>query len=224
MTAAGLATLAVTWWVGPIDKAAATELPRVAPLVFAARGIVPIGYAAFAFALGVTVRMLVRRTVPAMAITLAIFVAGQIAMPMLVRPHLLPPARSTFEITESNLDGFHIGPDDTLEVWSGDAGPAGAWVLSSDTIDASGDAVDTISVSASSGPCVPPTGALDKERAREQITKCLAEIERLGYRQEATYHPASRFWPFQWLETGIYLALALGLAGLCFRRLRRPLS
>ena len=45
------------------------------PLLFGARGIVPIGYAAFAFALGVTVGMLVRRTVPAMAITLAVFVA-----------------------------------------------------------------------------------------------------------------------------------------------------
>ena len=49
--------------------------------MFDARGIVPLGYAAFAFALGVTVGMLIRRTVPAMAITLAVFVAVQIAMP-----------------------------------------------------------------------------------------------------------------------------------------------
>ena len=58
--------------------------------MFDARGIVPIGYAAFAFALGVTVGMLVRRTVPAMAITLAVFVAVQVAMPLLVRAHLMP--------------------------------------------------------------------------------------------------------------------------------------
>ena len=51
MTAAGLGSLAVTWWSSPIDKTA-TEFPRMAPLLFAARGIVPIGYAAFAFPSG----------------------------------------------------------------------------------------------------------------------------------------------------------------------------
>ena len=63
--------------------------------------------------------MLVRRTVPAMAITLAIFVAAQIAMPLLVRPHLLPPTRSTIEITESNMDGFHWDESgEVVQVWS----------------------------------------------------------------------------------------------------------
>jgi hypothetical protein len=219
MTAAGLGSLAVTWWSSPIDKAA-TELPRMAPLLFAARGIVPIGYAAFAFALGVTVGMLVRRTLPAMAITLAIFVAAQIAMPLLVRPHLLPPTRSTIELTESNIDGFHWDDSgEVLEVWS-NAGPADAWVLSSHSVDPSGHAVDTISLSMSSGPCAPPTGTLDET----SVTACLDEIQRLGYRQEATYHPSSRFWPYQWYETGIYTALALGLAGFCFWRIRRSLS
>ena len=98
----------MTWWSSPIDEAAAGR-PVLA--THGAAGVRrarhrPVGYAAFAFALGVTVGMLVRRTVPAMAITLAVFVAVQIAMPLLVRPHLLPPTRSTVEITESNLDGF----------------------------------------------------------------------------------------------------------------------
>jgi ABC-type transport system involved in multi-copper enzyme maturation permease subunit len=219
MTAAGLGSLAVTWWSSPIDKTA-IEFPRMAPLLFAARGIVPIGYAAFAFALGVTVGMLIRRTVAAMAITLAIFVAAQIAMPLLVRPHLLTPTRSTIEITESNIDGFHWDESgEVLQVWS-NAGPVGAWVLSSHSVDPSGHAVDHISLSMSSGPCAPATGPPDEARD----AACLAEIQRLGYRQEATYHPASRFWPFQWYETGIYTALALGLAGFCFWRIRRHLS
>ncbi len=221
MTAAGLGNLAVTWWSSPIDKTATNflgsmALTRMEPVLFAARGIVPIGYAAFAFALGVTVGMLVRRTVPAMAITLAIFVAAQIAMPLLVRPHLLPPTRSTIELTESNIDGFQWGPNDVLKVWS-DAGPAGAWVLSSHSVDPSGHAIDRISVATSSGPCAPPADTPDQG----QITECLAEIQRLGYRQEATYHPSSRFWPFQWYETGIYTTLALGLAGFCSWRIRR---
>jgi len=52
----------------------------------------------------------------------------------------------------------------------------------------------------------------------------LAEVTRLGYRQQVTYQPSSRFWAFQWYETGIYTALTLGLAGFCFWRIRRRLS
>jgi hypothetical protein len=216
VTAAGLGSLAVTWWSSPIDKTA-QNFPKMAPLLFDTRGIVPIAYAAFAFALGVTVGMLVRRTLAAMAITLAVFVAVQFAMPLLVRPHLLPPTRSTIQITESNLEDFNFGADRGLRV-SAKVADTGAWVLSSHTVDASGHTVDTIPVSMSSGPCA-PSGPPERV-----ISACLAEIERLGYRQQVTYQPSSRFWAFQWYETGVYTALTLGLAGFCFWRIRRRLS
>jgi hypothetical protein len=41
--------------------------------------------------------------------------------------------------------------------------------------------------------------------------------------QTVTYQPASRFWPLQWAETGIFMALALVLAGFCFCWIRRHL-
>jgi hypothetical protein len=47
---------------------------------------------------------------------------------------------------------------------------------------------------------------------------------RLGYRQQVTYQASSRFWAFQWYETGIYTALTLGLTGFCFWWIRRRLS
>jgi hypothetical protein len=235
MTAAGLGSLAVTWWAGPLDKSAAGDFPRMAPLVFDARGIVPIGYAAFALALGVTVGMLVRRTVPAMALTLAVFVVVQIAMPLLVRPHLVPPVRSTVEVTVSNLDGLGVprgGGAVRAELQAAatgtDAGRfAGAWILSSQAVDASGRAVDGIPLSGS-GACAPPSGGPAQPPAGAEpgaeLAGCFAEIKRLGYRQEVTYQPSSRFWTFQWLETGIYAALALGLAGFCFWRIRHRLA
>lgn len=231
MTAAGLGSLAVTWWSGPVDKSAAHDFPRLAPLLFDARGIVPIGYAAFAFALGVTVGMLVRRTLPAMAITLAVFVAVQIAMPLLVRPHLIPPKHATIEITVANLDGLRgrpgTGPTEAI-LRTPDAGAyAGAWVLSGQAVDASGHAIDTIPLSRTGacappegGPAPPPSGA----KPGDALSGCFAELKRLGYRQQVTYQPASRFWAFQWYETGIYAVLALGLAGLCFWRIRHRLS
>jgi hypothetical protein len=226
VTAAGLGSLAVDWWSNPIDKAAAAErYSQMEPLLFGTRGIVPIAYAAFAFALGVTVGMLVRRTLPAMAITLAVFVAVQIAMPQLVRRHAIPPTRSNVEITASNLDGFHWVPDGL--VVNATAADTGAWVLSSHLVDKSGRAVDTIPVSTSSGPCAPPTEPPVQAPAGggpgDELA-CLAELKRLGYRQQVTYQPSSRFWPLQWSETGIYTALALGLAGFCSLWLRRRLS
>jgi hypothetical protein len=47
---------------------------------------------------------------------------------------------------------------------------------------------------------------------------CLASH---GIREAITYQPADRYWRFQATETAIYLALALALAGYCFRRLSR---
>jgi hypothetical protein len=204
----------------------------MAPTVFGARGIVPIGYAAFAFALGVTVGMLVRRTLPAMAITLAVFVAVQIAMPLLVRPHLIAPIRSTIKVTESNVDGLHAGPGNvpieaTLGGTLDEQALRGAWVLSSHAVDASGHAIGTIRLSAT-GACAPPRGGPAQQPSGAKpgagLAACFAEINRLGYRQRVTYQPASRFWAFQWYETGIYIALALGLAGFCFWRIRHRLA
>ena len=91
----------------------------------------------------------------------------------------------------------------------------GAWVLSNHTVDASGRAVESVPLSPASGPCAPAQGGIER---------CLAEIKRLGYRQRVTYHAAGRFWPFQWIESGIYAAFALGLAELCFWRIRRRLA
>jgi hypothetical protein len=221
VVAAGLLSLAVTWWSSPLDKAA-TEFPRMGPIMFAARGIVPIGYAAFAFALGVTVGILVRRTLPAMAITLVVFIAVQAAMPLLVRPHLASPVQSTIEITTSNIDGLSLpqNGNGSIRVLARARVPSDtdAWVLSSQTVDASGHAVDTIPLSATSGPCAPsgPPG--------QSMATCLAEVKRLGYRQHLTYQPSARFWTFQRYETAIYTGLTLGLAGFCFWRIRRRLT
>jgi hypothetical protein len=152
-------------------------------------------------------------------------------MPLLVRPHLVPPARSTVEIGASNLDLVRAarggGPMEAI-LSIPDAGAfRGAWVLSSQAVDASGDAVASIPL-ARTGACAPrkegPTQRPPGAEPDDERLACFAEIRRLGYRQQLTYQPASRFWPFQWYETGIYAGLTLGLAWLCFWRLRRRLS
>ena len=71
---AGALSLLVTWWASPLD---AISDSRFGTQAFNGRDIAPLGYAVFAFALGVTLGLLIRRTVPAMAVTLAVFVAVQ---------------------------------------------------------------------------------------------------------------------------------------------------
>jgi ABC-2 family transporter protein len=226
--AAGLGTLAVTWWSGPVDKAAARNtpgFPRLGPFLFDARGIAPIGYAAFAFALGVVVGMLARRTLTAMAVTLAVFVAVQVAMPLLVRPHLVTPVRSTNVISASNVDEMRApagGGSIDLTIDARVPGDVGAWVLSSRLVDAAGRTVhESIPMSTSKGPCAPRTS--DARPPEQAAAACFAEIKRLGYRQQVTYQPSSRYWTFQWYEAGIFTVLALGLAGFGFWRIRRRL-
>ncbi len=46
-------------------------------------------------------------------------------------------------------------------------------------------------------------------------------LDRKGIREAVTYLPGSRYWPLQWIETGIFLALAPVLAGSCSWRLGR---
>jgi ABC-type transport system involved in multi-copper enzyme maturation permease subunit len=118
MATVGLLSLMVTWWTSPIDGALGLPagrngtggLNRFAPLLFGTRGITPIGYAAFAFALGVAAGVLIRRTVPAMATTLAVFVGVQVAMALWVRAHLITPLTATSPLNPANIDAlFFVG-------------------------------------------------------------------------------------------------------------------
>jgi len=225
----GLAAMAVTeglslmqaWWAAPLGRAVSHGAPqgplsqgRFTQLIFATHGITPIGYAAFAFALGVTAGALIRRTIPAMAVTLAVFAALQIATPLWIRPHFAP-ADHTVIVTAGGYEaGGATGPGgDTLTlVATSLPGQPGAWILSSGPVNAAGETVSTTPAA-----CTAPS----IENGGPAFYDCLTSQ---GIREAVSYQPASRYWPFQWTETAIYLALALALAGSCFRRLNRRRS
>jgi len=220
LTLTGLAAMAVTealslmyaWWADPISKASGLatsgELAkpfiggRFSSVIFASAGITPLGYAAFAFALGTAAGALIRRTVPVMAVTLAIFAAAQLAMPLWVRPHLIPPDRTIATIDSAGLDFGNL----TATVVPG---RPGAWILSSGAVNAAGQPVSNL------------PAACQAAMAGLKPSSPGSCMESRGFREAITYEPASRYWPLQWIETGIFLALALALAGFCFWRLGR---
>ncbi len=225
----GLAAMAVTealslmqaWWAAPIGRAVGLggggtnlAMGRFSSLVFATHGITPLGYAAFGFTLGVTAGAVIRRSVPAMAVTLAIFAAMQIAMPLWIRPNLFPASHTVIPVSALqqislqqggfNGSSFNLGAEDV-------PGQPGAWLLSSGAVNAAGQATSTTPAAC--------TARTDRDNP-PAIMDCLASH---GIQEAISYQPASRYWAFQWTETAIYLALALAFAGYCFRRLSRRL-
>jgi hypothetical protein len=221
MAAAGVLTAVATWWCAPIDAALSSgrsfegvlSVSRLEPPMFIARGIAPIGYAAFAFVLGATTGLLLRRTVPAMAMTLALFVAVQIAMPAVVRSHL-GPEHITTQITPHNLHGLIINdPGAPVTDVRVDIHQPGAWITANSPVAPDGRLVDTLPGWVAR--CAPEPGRSSAQRA------CFARLDRAGYRQRVSYQPRGRYWTLQGIETGIFLALSALLAGVCFWRIRR---
>lgn len=210
---AGLLSWAVTSWAHHIDNAVDN---RITPDLFGARGIVPIGYALFAFILGVTLGMLIRRTVPAMAATLGVYFAVAVSMPEWVRAHLVPASHTTRPLDTSSLDMLAIqgepndGRADPMTVVGSDNMPD-AWVLSNQTLTPTGEVF--------TGPADPQYCGMESG-----ASDCEGWVDSLGLRQDLSYHPASNFWPLQWAETGILLGVAVLLAGFCFWWTRRRLT
>jgi ABC-type transport system involved in multi-copper enzyme maturation permease subunit len=216
MAAAGLLSLILGWWASPIDDAARLAgsggfQSRFFPVDFGTRGIVPIGYAAFAFALGVLIGLMVRRTVPAMAITLAIFAVVQIAMPVWIRPHLISPTRITTALTASTIQGLGINKDGQLAtVFAGAPSLPGAWIYSNQVTTAAGSTTLGMVPQACQGP--------------GSFQACATALAQKNLKHVVVYQPANRYWTFQWLEFGIFLTVAILLAWGCFWWIRRRLS
>jgi hypothetical protein len=215
VVASGLLSLAITWWASPIEQAlsdgqSGSHFLPLSPVVFGARGIAPLGYAAFAFVLGVTAGVLIRRTVPAMAVTLVIFAGLQILMPTVVRPHLIPPVQVTapFNANTADVIGINTVGNRATMTLVGNYSVSGAWTLSNQTITPSGRVFDG-----------PPARVCMSTSASQQA--CNNWVNSLHLRQLITYQPESRFWPLQGAETGVYLVLATGLGALCTWQIRR---
>ncbi len=213
MTTAGLFSLLITWWADPIDKAlglAGQTAPigeyTMDPLIFGARGVAPIGYAALAVALGVTFGVLIRRTLPAMGLTLATFVAVQVIWANWVRQHLLAPKVATSKIVPQNLDEFIISSPDKQVTVVGAWRPAGGWVLSNQTVTPAGHVF---------------TGPATSACLNGGQFRCNAWLASKHLHQLVTFEPASRFWALQWYETAIFLAAAVALTVFCARQIGR---
>ncbi|BCY13961.1 ABC transporter permease subunit [Actinoplanes sp. L3-i22] len=201
LVAGALVSASLTWAASPLDQFTGD---RFSTIFFGTRNLAPAAYGIFALVLGVVVGLLIRRTVPAMALTLLVLVVTQTLTPNLVRPHLLPAEHMSAPVTAEvvrNLSFLGQQPEISgLKV-------PGAWVISTSELRTA----DGLRVGADAyGKCV--AGSFDK------AADCLGA---LNLHVDVDYQPTGRYWTFQWLESGLYLGLALLLAALGLWRIRR---
>jgi hypothetical protein len=234
MTAAGLLSLIVTWWASPLDRAHLDIFNT-----FDERDIVPIGFALFAFVLGVIAGLIIHRTLPAMAATLVVFVGARLAVTKWARPNLISPLHQSHAITAASIVGYgstSLGASSTLQLAPPNV--PNAWIYSTRLVDSSGHGLTAAYLKTACPAVVNGAGggspgglgigssshhSQAPAAAQEALQQCGAKVAS-AFHEVITYQPASRYWDFQWIELAIYLAAALALAGLCVWWIRRRLA
>jgi hypothetical protein len=195
----------ITWWYAPLNALNQNQFTQG---YFDIQGIVPIGYAVFAVALGIAAGALIGRSLPALAVTAGAFLAVRLMVTYWVRVHYLPAVTTIYSVTQNFT-------------------PKGAyWPLAQGTVLPGGQLTTNLSVgpghvmSGFHGPAVPASCNFPGP-GLGSMNSTIACMARLGYRSFTTYQPGYRFWPFQLIETGIFVALTAVLVGVTFFVVRR---
>jgi hypothetical protein len=222
VVATALLSALVTWWAAPLDHAAAAVYGT-----FDQRDIAPIGYALFALAFGVTAGLVTRRTLPAMALTLAGLLTVRIMVTGWIRP-LVVAARVVSNPLDPDNTGYGSGGNILLGIGPSTLQPTppdipNAWIQSIRVLDAAGEPLADPVLKAT---C--PTldeGGHGPARAvpdavRQQMHDCIVRINE-NYHEAVTYQPGDRYWTFQWWELALFVLAAALLCGFAFYRLRR---
>jgi len=173
-------TAILTWWRAPLDQLGG----RFDRLGFDFEGIVPFAYTVFAVALDLAVGTLLRRAIPAIAITLVGFFVVRVVVEDWARPNYLPP------IVMAAAPG---NPQRS------------AWILDQSYRDHLGHQVGIVDIMRLCGV------SIDHGQGAHIVPTCLAHH---GIVNAITYQPADRFWLFQGIESAIFLGLTLCLVAL----------
>jgi hypothetical protein len=193
--------LAVWWWSRPL---VATGWNSFEPGIFDLRGIVPVAYTMFAVALGVALGALMRKTLPAVFTTLAVFVAVRLVLVLFVRKHYVAAKTLVFGL-DSTTPHINHGDD---------------WILSSNMIDRAGNVVSNfggLEFGFLARQC-PELARTGPGGGKGLVAEC---VQRIGLRTSEIYHPADRYWTFQAIEAAIFLALTALLVVYIVRRVKR---
>ncbi len=194
--AAGVFSLLLSWYYQPYF-AASNQTPQtpLTPGLFDLRGVAFAAWTLAAFAIGALAGMLIRRVVPAIAATVAVYAGLAFAAGGLLRQHYLTP------LVTSN-------PNVPGSAWTINLNvPGSAWIISQQWQTKGGQPVSESVLSQVLQQGAPQlTGKGGGIPRSPDVTQYLY---RHGYTLWTSYQPGSRFWPFQWIEGGWLLALSV---------------
>jgi hypothetical protein len=189
----GAVSALVTWWSSPVN---ALNQQNFQASQFDIQGIVPVGYALFAVALGIAAGALLRRTLPALGVTIVGFTFLRLVIGQDFRSHYLTALTKTYSF-------LHHPPPPAGSYWLISQGLVGrgGQILSAQS-SVPGVHIDGVPISGLPSACQ----ALAFQPPK--FSSCLAAR---GYSGFITYQPAGRYWAFQGIETGIFVLLAAAL-------------
>lgn len=175
---AGAITVVVDWWMDPLNRASGE---RFFWLIFDQQGLVPVGYALFAFALGALAGTITRRTLRGVAVMLIAFLVIRFVVAVELRPNYVAQQERRYPVVGTG------GPNRLAGDWViGGGGPGVGGVYAADGQKIKGG--QTV--------CGP-----------DIADECRKELGAGAYNFEI-YQPADRFWTFQGIETSIFVTLA----------------
>lgn len=198
----------VTWWSGPKNAA---YLSAFNPGTFDVQGIMPAAYSLFAMALGIAAGTVIRRVLPALGVTLFGYFGIRLIIMGWIRQHYMAPVTTMFSIAQDSPKGY-LPKGAFWQLAQGFRGPNGPISLpNSGSVRGVGNGFP---LSAVPSECLTHSGP----HPTQHILSCLANH---GYAQYVTYQPATRYWPFQFIEAGIFVALAAALIAVAFAVISR---
>jgi hypothetical protein len=202
--AAGLFGLLLSWYYQPYfdtggQALGLTEMTPFFPGLFDLHEVTFAAWTLAAFAIGALAGMLIRRVVPAIAATLAVYAGLAFAAGSVLREHYLTPLVTG----NPNVPAYAW----ILSQWW----TKGGTTLSQSTLHQVFD-----STFQQVAPVV--NSQAQKAQAYDNVVQYLSQH---GYTQWTRYQPGSRFWPFQWIEGGWLLALSVLLIAATIWLVRR---
>jgi hypothetical protein len=198
----------VSWCYQPFSASGNQELGIYGntpfAVVFSLREVTFPAWTVAAFAIGALAGMLIRRVVPAIVTALAVYAGLAVAAVAFLREHYLTPLVTS----NSNVAGtaWTIG-----QWWTKD----GRFAFAGNPPD---NLLNQFCNFAQSGPSVKGGGGGGPATSVNPYAQCLGPH---GYTLWTSYQPASRFWPFQWIEGGWLLALSVLLIAATIWLVRR---
>ncbi len=196
--AAGSLSVLLSWYYRPYLTTGNLFLPEESPLanLFVLRGIAFGAWTLIAFTIGALAGMLLRRVVPAIATTLAVYIGLAFAATLYLRQHYLTP------LVSRNLFNPPASTWILSQWWT-----KGGTTFSQSTMNRMLNSMfyrmlPVVHRSAAKGSDV----KVQKNRTNLDILHYLTQH---GYTQWTSYQPASRFWPLQWIEGGWLVALSV---------------